>query len=109
MVIQVNINYRDLNNIYPKDDFPFSLTELLVDTTKGYEALSFMDGYSDYNEIQMAKEDKEVTTFCTPKGIFYYKFTSFNLKNVGAINQKAVTHRAKRPPWLYFLYTMIHI
>lgn len=29
-----------------KDDFPLLLTELIVDATTRYEALSFMDDYS---------------------------------------------------------------
>lgn len=47
--IRVCIDYMDLNSVYPKDDFPLPLTELLVDATIGYEALSFMDGYLGYN------------------------------------------------------------
>lgn len=37
-----------------------SLTELLVYSTTGYEALSFMDGYSGYYQIQMAKEHEKL-------------------------------------------------
>lgn len=57
--IRVCIDYRDLNNTYLNDDFPFPLIKLLVNSTTGYEALSFMDGYSRYNQIQMVVEDKD--------------------------------------------------
>ncbi|KAL0308862.1 UNVERIFIED_CONTAM: Retrovirus-related Pol polyprotein from transposon opus [Sesamum radiatum] len=45
----------------------------MVDATTGHEALSFMDGLSGYNQIRIMPKDKECTTFCMPKGIYYYK------------------------------------
>nr|XP_028946885.1 uncharacterized protein LOC114820431 [Malus domestica] len=65
-------NFRDLNDACPKDEFPLPTTELLVDATTGFEALSFMDGFSRYNQIKMAPEDEELTTFRTSKGIYCY-------------------------------------
>lgn len=90
--IRVYIDYRDLNSACPKDDFPLPLTDLLVDATTGYEALFFMDGYSRYNQIQMALEDEEATAFHTPIGIFCYRVMLFSLKNVGATYQRAMTY-----------------
>lgn len=49
--IRVSIDFRDLNKAYPKDDFLVPHMELLIDATTGYEALTFMDGYSGYNQI----------------------------------------------------------
>lgn len=65
--IRVYIDFRDFNDACPKDEFPLPITELLVDATTGFGALSFMDGFSWYNQIKMALEDEELTTFCTPK------------------------------------------
>jgi len=42
--IQVCVDFRDLNRACPKDDFPLPITEMVVDATTGFEALSFMDG-----------------------------------------------------------------
>ncbi|KAL0302259.1 UNVERIFIED_CONTAM: hypothetical protein Scaly_3037600 [Sesamum calycinum] len=41
--IQIYVDFRDLNNACPKDDFPLPITELMIDATTGHEALSFMD------------------------------------------------------------------
>ena len=34
-----------------------------VDSTAGHAMLSFMDGFSGYNQIMMASEDREKTYF----------------------------------------------
>jgi len=64
--------------------------ELMIDSTTGHKALSFMDCTTGYNQIQMAQEDQEATSFCTPKGIFCYKVMHFGLKNTGATYQRAM-------------------
>lgn len=71
--IRVCIDFRDLNAACPEDYFPLPIAELLVDATTGYEALSFMDGYSGYIQIRMDPEDEELTAFRTPKWVFCYK------------------------------------
>uniref|UniRef100_A0A2N9J4N8 Uncharacterized protein n=1 Tax=Fagus sylvatica TaxID=28930 RepID=A0A2N9J4N8_FAGSY len=88
--IRVCVDFRDLNRACPKDDFPLPNTELMVDSTIGHEALSFMDGSSGYNQIRMAPEDEELTAFRTPKGIYCYKVMPFGLKNAGATYQRAM-------------------
>ncbi|XP_075633755.1 uncharacterized protein LOC142606256 [Castanea sativa] len=58
--IRVCVDFRDLNNACPKDDFPLPITEVMVDATTGHEALSFIDGSSGYNQIQMNPKDEEL-------------------------------------------------
>ena len=84
------IDFRDLNNACPKDDFPLPIIEVMVDTTTGHETLSFMDGSSGYNQIRMNPKDEELTAFRTPKSIYYYKVMPFGLKNAGATYQWAM-------------------
>ncbi|GAA0183013.1 hypothetical protein LIER_30504 [Lithospermum erythrorhizon] len=81
---------EDLNQACPKDDFPFPIPELMIDATTGHEALTFMDGSSGYNQIRMAPEDEDLTSFRTPKGIYCYKVMPFDLKNAGATYQRAM-------------------
>ena len=64
--LQICVDSRNLNNACPKDDFPLPITELLVDATIGFGALSFMDGFLGYNQIKMNPEDEELTVFRTP-------------------------------------------
>ncbi|KAL0440126.1 UNVERIFIED_CONTAM: Transposon Tf2-12 polyprotein [Sesamum latifolium] len=88
--IRVCVDFRDLNNACPKDDFPLPIAELMIDATTGHKALSFMDGSSGYNQICMAPADEELTAFRTPKGIYCYKVMPFGLKNAGATYQRAM-------------------
>ncbi|KAK4404358.1 Transposon Tf2-12 polyprotein [Sesamum angolense] len=88
--IRVCVDFRDLNNACPKDDFSLPITELMIDATTGHEALSFMDGSFGYNQIRMAPADEELTAFRTPKGIYCYKVMPFGLKNAGATYQRAM-------------------
>ncbi|XP_015159093.1 uncharacterized protein [Solanum tuberosum] len=59
--IRVCVNFRDLNNACPKDDFPLPIIELMVDATTGHEAMSFMDGSSGYNQVIMSPKPEEYT------------------------------------------------
>ncbi|KAG9458315.1 hypothetical protein H6P81_002823 [Aristolochia fimbriata] len=88
--IRVCVDFRNLNKVCPKDDFPLPITELMVDATKGHEALSFMDGSSGYNQIRMDPKDEELTAFRTPKEIFCYKVMPFGLKKAGATYKRAM-------------------
>ncbi|GKV49781.1 hypothetical protein SLEP1_g56513 [Rubroshorea leprosula] len=88
--LRVCVDFRDLNQACPKDDFPLPIIELMVDATMGHEVLSFMDGFSGYNQIRMDPKDEELTAFRTPKGIYCYKVMPFGLKNAGATYQRAM-------------------
>nr|KYP59522.1 Transposon Ty3-I Gag-Pol polyprotein [Cajanus cajan] len=88
--VQVCVDYRDLNRASPKDDFPLPHIDVLVDNTSTNTIFSFMDGYSGYNQIKMAIEDHEKTSFITPWGTFCYQVMPIGLRNVGATYQRAM-------------------
>ena len=55
--VRVCVDFRDLNKANPKDDFPLPQFDMLVDNTAEHSMLSFMDEFSGYNQIMMARED----------------------------------------------------
>ncbi|KAL5801623.1 hypothetical protein ACOSQ3_033255 [Xanthoceras sorbifolium] len=63
---------------------------MMVDATAGHELLSFMDAFSNYNQILMHPDDQEKTSFITERSIFCYKVMPFGLKNAGATYQRLV-------------------
>jgi hypothetical protein len=64
----------------------------IIDDCAGHEALSFMDGFSGYNQIQIHPVDQYKAAFITPWGKFSYRVMPFSLKNVGATFQRAMTY-----------------
>ena len=79
-----------INRASPKDNFSLPHIDTLVDNTAKHFLFSFMDGFSGYNQIKMALEDMENTTFLTIWGTFCYKVMPFRLKNAGATYQRAM-------------------
>ena len=60
------VDFQDLNKARPKDDFPLPHIDILVNNTVGHALLSFMDGFSRYNQIKIALEDMQKTSFIAP-------------------------------------------
>lgn len=85
------VYYRVLNRESPKDNFPLPHIDVLIDNTTYFSIFSFMDGFSGYNQIRMALEDMEKTTFIITWGTFYYNVIPFGLKSVGTYQHTMVT------------------
>ncbi|XP_073057061.1 uncharacterized protein [Primulina eburnea] len=82
------VDFRDLNKACPKDHYPLPRIDQLVDSTSGYELLSFMDAYQGYHQIPLAKKDQDKASFVTSGGTFCYVVMPFGLKNAGATYQR---------------------
>ncbi len=84
------VEFTDLNKECPKDHFSPPGIDQLVDSTAGCELLSFLDAYSGYHQIIMAKEDEEKTTFITPFGVFCYTKMPFGLISARNTYQRGI-------------------
>ena len=47
--IRVCIDFRDRNTACPKDEFSLPITDVMIDSTYGFEWMFFMDDFSGYN------------------------------------------------------------
>lgn len=79
--IRCYVDFRNLNRVCPKDEFPLPNMDLLIDSAIGNAMFSFMDEFSDYNQIRMAPKDAKKTAFRMPIKNFYYTMMPFGLKN----------------------------
>ena len=84
------IDYTSLNKACPKDHFPLSCIDQIVNSTSGCEILSFLDAYSGYHQIMMKESYQLTTSFITPYGSYCYVTMPFGLKNVGTTNQRCM-------------------
>ena len=89
--VRMCMDFRDLNKACPKDDFPLPHINILVDNMAGSALMSFMDGFSGYNQIKMAHKDMTKTTFTTEWGIYCYMVMPFGLKNARVTYQRMAT------------------
>ena len=85
------VDFRDLNKACPKDDFPLPHIDVLVDNIASSALISFMDGFSGYNQIKMAHRNMTRTTFTIEWEIYCYTVMPFGLKNAGATYQRMAT------------------
>ena len=67
--LRICVDFRNLNNATPKDEYPMPMADLHVDGVAGYQILSMMAGHSGYNQIFIAKEDVHKTAFRCPGSI----------------------------------------
>ena len=51
------VDFTDLNKTCPKDSFSLPSIDRLMDTSFGHHILSFMDAFSDYNQIMIDPSD----------------------------------------------------
>ena len=63
------IDFSDLNKACPRDSLPLPTADQLIELMVGHEALTIMDGYMVHNQIALATEDQEHTSFFTPRGL----------------------------------------
>ena len=85
---RVWIDYRKLNTATRKDHFPLPLIDQMLDRLAGHPHFCFLDGYSGYNQIAIAPEDQEKTTFTCPYGTFAFRRMTFGLCNAPATFQR---------------------
>eukprot|EP00253_Pinus_taeda_P023260 PITA_23260 len=87
---RVCVDYRALNKATQKDHFPLPFIDQVLDNLAVKKFFSFLDGFSGYNQIKIAPQDQDKTTFTSPWGTFAYRVLPFGLCNAPATFQRAV-------------------
>jgi hypothetical protein len=75
------IDFIDLNKCCPKDDFPLTRIDLIIDFAASSDIMSWLGCFSGYHQIWLHKEDEEKTSFTTPSGTYCYRRMPEGLHN----------------------------
>ena len=84
------MDFRNLNHASHKENYPVAPMEHILQMVSGSELFSLLDGFSGYNQVLVAEEDRLKTTFRTKWGTFAYRRMPFGLINAGATFQRAM-------------------
>ncbi|XP_022853864.1 uncharacterized protein LOC111375292 [Olea europaea var. sylvestris] len=87
---RVCIDYRKLNAATRKDHFPLPFIDQMLERLAEHSHYYFLDGYFEYNQISVAPDDQEKTTFTCPYGTFAYRRMPFGLRNASATFQRCI-------------------
>jgi hypothetical protein len=88
--IKLCVDFKNLNMCSRKDNYPLPKMEHILQKVSGSSVMSFIDGFSGYNQITGHPNDREKTAFTTPLGTFMYEKIPFRLMNAGASFQRAM-------------------
>ena len=90
--LRVCVDFKDLNVVTHKDMYVMPIADILVVSTANNELLSFMDGFSRYNQILIVVYDISKTGIRCPGflGTFEWLVMPFGLKNAGVTYQRAM-------------------
>ena len=88
--LRIFVYFHELNKVTLTNPFLTPFTDEILNEVVGHECYSFIDGFSGYNQVPIAKEDQMKTTFVCEFGAFAYKFMPFGLKNAPAAFSRIV-------------------
>ena len=78
------IDWRKLNEVTTKDQFPLPLIDECLDTLSGSKWFSKLDANSAYWQVKIAKADQHKTAFITKYGLFEFARLGFGLTGAPA-------------------------
>ena len=90
--LRVCVDFRNFSAATPKDMYVMPIADMLVDSTANNKLLSFMDGFSGYNQILIVVDEISKTVFrCLGSlGTFEWLVMPFGLKNASSAYQRAI-------------------
>ena len=70
--IRLCVDYRKVNEVTRKDTYPIPRIDDTLDTLAGSRWFSTLDLKSGYWQVEVHKDDREKTAFCTHEGLYQF-------------------------------------
>ena len=88
--IRLCIYFHDLNEACPKDEFPFPITDVMIDKTCGFERMSSWTDSLRTIKLKCTLIMRSIHLSGCRWGYICYTIMPFGLKNAGVIYQRAM-------------------
>jgi hypothetical protein len=84
------IDYRKLNEVTIKDNFPVPLIEETLNSLRGSKLFTSLDMASGYHQFSINKASREKTAFIAKSGLYEYNVLPFGLSNAVSSFQRTM-------------------
>ena len=90
--LRLCVDYRDLNKITKRDNYPIPLIDDQIDMLRGKKYFTRLDLKDAFHHVQISEDSIKLTSFVTPMGQFEYLKMPFGLKNSPATFMRFIHH-----------------
>lgn len=88
--LRMCVDYRGINKLTIRDNFPLPLIEDCLEYFSGKKYFSTLDLKSGFHQVPMRPDSVPVTSFVTPMGQYEYLFMPFGLADAPAVFQRII-------------------